>query len=213
MASVKRQGPFLWPEQEGVIVAEQVKAKSQVSSRTRSIVFVALTIAIMAVSAWVSIPIGPISFTLQIFAIAFAVLVLSPVECIAAVAGYLLLGAIGVPVFSNMRGGVGVLAGASGGFLWGFLLGAGLAICARFLLQKFAGANASSKAAFAIDMATGIVFLLVSYVCGWAQLMAVASMSPAAAFAAGVAPFIVLDLIKLVAAVICANAVKRAIAR
>lgn len=195
---------------KGIIVAEQVKGKSQVSSRTRSIAFVGLTIAIMAVSAWVSIPIGPISFTLQIFAVAFAVLVLSPTECIAAVAGYLLLGAVGIPVFSNMRGGVGVLAGASGGFLWGFLLGAGLAICARFALQK-AVKNPSAKASFAIDMTAGVVFLLVSYVCGWAQLMAVASMSPAAAFAAGVAPFIVLDLIKLVAAVICANAVKRAI--
>lgn len=195
---------------KGIIVAEQVKGKSQVSSRTRSIAFVGLTIAIMAVSAWVSIPIGPISFTLQIFAVAFAVLVLSPTECIAAVAGYLLLGAVGIPVFSNMRGGVGVLAGASGGFLWGFLLGAGFAICARFFLQK-AVKNPSAKANFAIDMSAGVVFLLVSYVCGWAQLMAVASMSPAAAFAAGVAPFIVLDLIKLVAAVVCANAVNRAI--
>lgn len=194
-------------------MTEQVKNKTQVSSRTRSIVFVALTIAIMAVSAWVSIPIGPISFTLQIFAVAFAVLVLSPAECIAAVAGYLLLGAVGVPVFSNMRGGVGVLAGASGGFLWGFLLGAGLAICVRMALQKLAGSHASAKVSFAIDMAAGLVFLLVSYVCGWAQLMAVAVMTPAAAFAAGVAPFIVLDLIKLVAAVICANAVKRAVVR
>lgn len=98
--------------------------------RTRSVVFVGLTIAIMAVSAWVVVPLGPIPFTLQMFAITFAIVVLSPKEAIAAITGYLLLGAVGVPVFSGMRGGIGVLAGPTGGFLWGYLFG--VAAAARF---------------------------------------------------------------------------------
>ena len=66
----------------------EVKAKP--ASKTRFVVFVGLCIAIMAVSAWVVIPFGPIPFTLQIFAVAFAILVLPPKQCMAAVGGYLL---------------------------------------------------------------------------------------------------------------------------
>ena len=90
---------------------ESTKTRSEATQRTRSVVFVGLTIAIMAVSAWVVVPLGPIPFTLQMFAITFAIVVLSPKEAIAAITGYLLLGAVGVPVFSGMRGGIGVLAG------------------------------------------------------------------------------------------------------
>ena len=106
---------------------EQVQKKTAAGSRTRSIAFVALTVAITAVSAWVTVPLGPVPFTLQIFAVAFMVLVLQPKEAVAAITAYLVLGAVGVPVFSGMRGGNGVLAGATGGFLWGYLLGVGLA--------------------------------------------------------------------------------------
>ncbi len=90
---------------------ETVRTKTSASARTRSVAFVGLAIAIIAVSAWVTVPLGPIPFTLQMFAVTFAVVVLSPKEAIASIAGYLLLGAVGVPVFSGMRGGIGVLAG------------------------------------------------------------------------------------------------------
>ena len=98
--------------------------KTLASSRTRSIAQVALCIAIMAVCAWVTVPLGPVPFTLQTFAVAFAILALRPGEAVAATAGYLVLGAVGLPVFSGMRGGIGMLAGPTGGFLWGFLAGA-----------------------------------------------------------------------------------------
>lgn len=112
---------------------ESTKTRSEATQRTRSVVFVGLTIAIMAVSAWVVVPLGPIPFTLQMFAITFAIVVLSPKEAIAAITGYLLLGAVGVPVFSGMRGGIGVLAGPTGGFLWGYLFGVAAAalFCTR----------------------------------------------------------------------------------
>ena len=48
--------------------ANKVKQGSMGASRTRSIAFVALTIALLGVSAWVSIPIGPVMLTLQMFA-------------------------------------------------------------------------------------------------------------------------------------------------
>ena len=69
-----------------------VKPLAATESRTRSIAFVALSIAIIAVSAWVTIPIGPVPFTLQMFAVTFAIIVLTPKQALAAIAGYLALG-------------------------------------------------------------------------------------------------------------------------
>lgn len=195
-------------------------------SRTRSIAFVGLTIAIMVVSAWVTVPLGPIPFTLQMFAVTFAIVVLKPQEAIAAIVGYLLLGAIGVPVFSGMRGGVGVLAGPTGGFLWGYLFGVAAAVLLLMVVRsrsarREAQADPASAAALTgmqkvlgflrvagVEIVAGILFTAISYLCGWAQYMAVAGVGPEAAFLACVAPFVVVDLIKIVAAVACARAVK-----
>lgn len=195
-------------------------------SRTRSIAFIGLTIAIMAVSAWVTVPLGPIPFTLQMFAVTFAIVVLKPQEAIAAIVGYLLLGAIGVPVFSGMRGGVGVIAGPTGGFLWGYLFGVAAAVLLLMVVRsrsarREAQADPASAAALTgmrkvlgflrvagVEIVASILFTAISYLCGWAQYMAVAGVGPEAAFLACVAPFVVVDLIKIVAAVACARAVK-----
>lgn len=180
---------------------EQVRKGAATASRTRSIALVGLSIALMAVSAWVSVPFGPVPFTLQTFMLVFVVMTLSPKQSIAAVAGYLLLGAIGVPVFSSMRGGIGILMGPTGGFLWGYLIGAVAAVAVHFVL--------AGKLQRAEPILKGLVFLVATYVCGWAQLMVVTHVSPAAAFAAGVAPFLLIEVVKFAAAYVCARAVKR----
>ena len=76
--------------------AVQGKKTAGTRGSTRSIAFVALTIALMGVSAWVAIPFGPVMLTLQMFALMFALLALTPRECLAAIAGYLALGAVGL---------------------------------------------------------------------------------------------------------------------
>jgi len=55
------------------------------------------------------------------------------------------------------------------------------------------------------------VFTAIAYFCGWLQLMLVMGISPEAAFLAGVAPFVVVDVLKILAAVACARAVKAAV--
>ena len=176
------------------------------TSRAQSIVRIALTIAIMAVSAWISIPIGPIPFTLQCFAVAFAICVLPAKECLASVGGYLVLGAFGVPVFSSMRGGISVLAGVTGGFLWGYFIGAlaGLAILAAF---KKMGKDRT----FVACLCACVAYLLCTYFCGTVQFMGVAGASVQAALAACVIPFVPVDIAKLVAASLVARAVDRAV--
>ncbi len=183
-------------------MSEEVKN----TSRAQSIVRIALTIAIMAVSAWISIPIGPVPFTLQCFAMAFAICVLPAKECLASVGGYLVLGAFGVPVFSSMRGGISILAGVTGGFLWGYFIGAlaGLALLAAF---KKMGKDRT----FVACLCACVAYLLCTYFCGTVQFMGVAGASVQAALAACVIPFVAVDIAKLVAASLVARAVDHAV--
>ena len=183
----------------------KIKPLAQTESRTRSIAFVALSIAIMAVSAWITVPIGPVPFTLQMFAVTFAILALTPKQAISAIAGYLALGAIGVPVFSGMRGGIGVLMGPTGGFLWGYLIGVSLA---AGLLAWFRSRGIDN---FATGVTCGIVFTAVAYACGWLQYIFVAGVGPVESLLVTVAPFIVVDLVKIVVATAAARTVIRAV--
>ena len=63
----------------------------------------------------------------------------------------------------------------------------------------------------AAEIVAGLVFTAIAYFCGWLQLMLVMGISPEAAFLAGVAPFVVVDVLKILAAVACARAVKAAV--
>lgn len=183
----------------------QVKPLAKTDSRSRSIAFTALSIAIMAVSAWITVPIGPVPFTLQMFAVTFAILVLTPRQAMAAIAGYLALGAIGVPVFSGMRGGIGVLMGPTGGFLWGYLIGVAAAVAVLHLFRSRGIDN------FAIGVLCGLIFTAIAYACGWFQYMFVAGVGPVESLMVTVAPFVVVDIIKVVAATAVARAVIRAV--
>ena len=183
----------------------KVEPLASTASRTRTIAFTALTIAIIVVSAWITVPIGPVPFTLQMFAVTFAILVLMPKQAIAAIAGYLLLGALGVPVFSGMRGGIGVLMGPTGGFLWGYLIGVSLAVGLLAFMRSRGIDN------FGIGVLCGLVFTCVAYACGWFQYMFVANVGPLDSFLVTVAPFVVVDIIKIIAATAVARLVIRAV--
>lgn len=78
--------------------------------------------ALLAICAWICIPVLHITYTLQTFAIFLALFTLGGKWGTLTIGIYLLLGAVGVPVFSGFRGGFGALLGVTGGFLWGFLL-------------------------------------------------------------------------------------------
>lgn len=83
--------------------------------------------ALLAVSAQVMLPLGPVPFTLQTLVLAMVPAVLDPATSVFTVLAYVVLGAVGLPVFAGFNGGIGALAGPTGGFLWGFVLGCALA--------------------------------------------------------------------------------------
>ena len=176
-------------------------------SRSQTVAFCGLAIALLAVSAWITVPFGPVPFTLQTMMMVFVLLLFPHREALISVFGYLAIGAVGIPVFSGMRGGIGVLLGTSGGFLYGFGIGACLAV----LLLKAWREPEGNGPRLVREACAAVVFLAVSYFFGWLQLMFVADLGPAAAFAAGIAPFIVLDAIKLTVGVALAHAIKQAV--
>ncbi|MFH0876944.1 MAG: biotin transporter BioY [Candidatus Omnitrophota bacterium] len=81
---------------------------------------------LLCFSAYVKIPLPftPVPVTLQNLVVVLAGAVLGPSLGVASVAGYLLLGAVGTPLFANSGAGLAYLAGPTGGYLWGFLLAA-----------------------------------------------------------------------------------------
>lgn len=182
-----------------------VKALAETGSPSRSAVFCALSIALIAVCANVTIPLGPIPFTLQMLAIPFMVQVLAPRQAAAVIFGYMLLGVIGLPVFSGMRGGIGVMVGPTGGFLWAYLVAVPLASLVLWLFRR------RGVDGFATGVLSGLVFTAVAYVGGWFWYMVSADVTPLQSFLVTVAPFIVLDVIKVVIATLAARLVVRAL--
>ena len=101
------------------------------SSHTKvlSLTYVALMAALMAVCAWITIPVGPVPFTMQTFAVFAALgllggLLLGPRYGTLACTAYMVLGLVGLPVFAGFSSGAAALLGPTGGFLLGFLASA-----------------------------------------------------------------------------------------
>ena len=88
---------------------------------TRNMVRAALLAGTMAVCAWLAVPVSDIALTMQTFGVFLALGLLGGKWGTVSIGIYLLLGLVGLPVFSGFRGGPGVLLGITGGYLWGFL--------------------------------------------------------------------------------------------
>ena len=89
--------------------------------KIRNMALCAMFAALLAVCAWVAIPVGDSVITMQTFALFLTLGILGGKRGTVAVCVYLLLGIVGVPVFSGFQGGFAVLLGPTGGYLFGFL--------------------------------------------------------------------------------------------
>ena len=89
--------------------------------------------------------------------------------------------------------------------MWGYLIGVSLAVAVLALFRRRGIDN------FAVGMLCGIVFTAVAYVCGWFQYMFVAGVGPFESFLVCVAPFVIVDVIKIAAATAVARAVIHAV--
>ena len=89
--------------------------------KIRNMALCGLFAALLAICAWIAIPVGEGSITMQTFGVFLALGILGGKRGSIAIAIYLLLGMVGVPVFSGFQGGFGTLLGATGGYIAGFL--------------------------------------------------------------------------------------------
>ena len=161
----------------------------------QQLVLIALFVAVICVCAIITVPLGPVPFTLLTFAITLCAYLLNPKNATFAYLIYLAIGALGLPVFASFRGGIGSLVGPSGGFLIGYAF---LIFPITYLISK---ANFKSKKInAAIKYLLGIVLTLSAYVFGCAQYMFVANVSLEVALLTAVVPFIVIDLVKIACA-------------
>lgn len=83
--------------------------------------YISLSAGLLALSAWISIPVLDISFTMQTFTLFLLLDLLGGRRVSLAMLVYLGLGAAGLPVFSGFQGGISALLGITGGYIWGFL--------------------------------------------------------------------------------------------
>ena len=172
---------------------------------TKDIALIPMFSALIAVCSWISIPTA-VPFTLQTFAVFCALCLLGGKRGFFSVLVYILLGAVGVPVFSGFKGGFGVLLGVTGGYIIGFLVLAAVYWCAEVIIGEH----------IAVKIASMILGLAFCYTFGTVWFVAlytknVGDINFIGALQKCVFPFLIWDMIKLSAAVGITLALKKRI--
>jgi biotin transport system substrate-specific component len=170
----------------------------------KKLVLSSLFAALIALLAQISIPLpfSPVPITGQTFGIFLVGSLLEGKWGASSVLIYILLGAIGLPVFHQFQGGLHIIVGPTGGFLWGFVIGC-------YLLGKIM----EKKNSFGM-MILGMFLCMGTYfVLGALYLALVAGLNFYQALILGVVPFLPLDVVKLIAAAILSRAVRKRLAK
>ena len=157
----------------------------------KDLTLIGVMAAVICVAAPFSIPIGPVPISLTSLVIYFIIYILGAVQGTISYLIYLLIGLIGVPVFSGFTSGPGKLFGPTGGYLVGFIP---MVLIAGFFIDRY-GRN------FGICLIGMILGTLICYGLGTYWLAHQTGMEIRAALFSGVIPFIPGDLVKIVLAV------------
>ncbi|MDF9744056.1 biotin transporter BioY [Natrinema salsiterrestre] len=160
----------------------------------------ALLAALIGATAAVSIPIpfSPEPITLQVLFVFLAGLVLGPVWGFVSLVLYLAAGAVGAPVFAGLNGGVGVLVGNSGGYLWSYPIAAALI---GFIVHR--GTELRDLTAVWLPVIVGALLAgtIVIYGMGTAYMAWLLELGAWEALSLGAFPFIPVEILKMIAAI------------
>ncbi len=178
------------------------EVRTGTGSKVLDLVYISIGAALMAICSWISIPTA-VPFTLQTFAVFFVLLLLGGERGTVATLIYVLLGAVGLPVFSGFSGGVGILLGNTGGYIWGFL----------FIGLIYILFTRSFGKSIVIKIAALVLGLVVCYAFGTAWFMHVYMQNSGEAGLLTVLgwcvfPFIIPDLLKLALAVMISKRIE-----
>ena len=155
--------------------------------KTRDMVLTGVFAAVICAFSPFSVPVGPIPISLASFAVYLAAAVLGAKRGTAAVCIYVLIGTLGIPVFSGFSGGIGKVLGVTGGYIIGYIF---CALVSGLIIDKF-GKN---KAVYPLALAAGTVVL---YAFGTAWFMVQTGNGLYESLMLCVIPFLIGDAIKI----------------
>lgn len=185
---------------------QNAQMRTMGNSKTYDMAYIGVFTVLIAICSWISIPIE-VPFTLQTFAVFLSVAILGGKRGTLSVIVYVLLGAIGVPVFAGFTGGFGIILRNTGGYIIGFIFMA----LTMWLMESMFGRKLWVQA---ISM---IIGLIVLYAFGTAWFMLVYMRSTGAiglmtVLGWCVIPYIIPDAVKIVLALILSNTLRKPLA-
>jgi len=169
------------------------------TGKTRDLSYMALMTALLVLCAWLTIPLGPVTFTMQTFGVFAALGILGGRRGTAAILVYLALGLVGLPVFSGFSGGPAGFMTPTGGYLLGFL-------AAALLYWGLTGRGVPQAPAMVLG-------LLACYAFGTAWFFLLYGGDLWGILTLCVLPYVVPDCLKLILALAVTRRVSRAIPR
>ena len=169
---------------------------------TRDIAMIAQCAALMVICSWITIP-AAVPFTMQTFGVFLSIGLLGGKRGTTAVLIYLLLGAVGLPVFSGFTGGIGHMFGATGGYIIGFLFSA----LVMWLIERLRGRSIKTL------ISSMIAGLIICYAFGTAWFMAVYAKSTGSigimtALTWCVLPYVIPDACKIALAAVLTRRIR-----
>lgn len=182
-----------------------MKQKAERRKQAGDLAYIGIMAALMAVCSWISIPTA-VPFTLQTFAVFLAIGMLGGKKGTLSVLVYILMGAVGMPVFAGFSGGVGVLLGMTGGYIAGFL----------FTALIMWGMEAAFGRSMAVFLISSVLGLAGCYLFGtlWYLFMYTRTAGPvglATVLGWCVFPFIIPDFLKITLAAVMSRRLSRAV--
>jgi biotin transport system substrate-specific component len=166
--------------------------------KLRWMVLASLMAALTAVGAYIHVPIGPVPIVLSTLFVLLSGLLLGSRWGLASMCLYLLVGAIGIPVFAGGKGGVAHFLGPTGGYLFGYVLASWLT---GFIAER-------SRGILILEILSVLMGSLAIYSLGVPWLKMVTHMSWPKTFMVGMVPFLIGDAVKASVTLILARAVR-----
>lgn len=172
---------------------------------TGRLTFVGLITAVICIlSPWaIILPFSPVPITLGLFAVFLSTCIIKAPLNLLCCFLYLLLGIVGLPVFSGFTGGLGILAGPTGGYLLGYLL---IPLCTLPF-------NNLKNHSIRPVLPGLLIGLILCYSCGTLWLSIQSGLNIREAFLFGTLPYIPFDIIKLVLAYFSAKSIRKRLIR
>lgn len=161
-------------------------------NRIFNMIIISLFATLMCIGAWIHFP-SAVPATMQTFVVFCALGLMGSKKTFIMLIIYVLMGALGLPVFSGFTGGIGALTGPTAGFIWGFLLG----VPVFYVFEKYFFHKKS------LTVTGYILYILLHYIPGalWYCYFTTAGLSLygiISSFLITVAPFIIPDAVKLI---------------